>query len=221
MKRFLYYSLCSAIFFAFVMASCKTSTQKNTEIQEEIEEIEDETLWDGVPLEQKDTRPFKARFDEAIDFMDISWKNMMASDNAKIRHSQKIVSELHKSPKFKQEKLSKIVMDLIAQIQNSRYDKQSMTDAAHMDKYDKMLDELILAVQKLKKKTKKFDEQGTCQYEYRWLMEKNQEDAILRGKHDSYAKAYNQMLNDNKSEIEELGENYQNLEKEPVFNYGE
>jgi hypothetical protein len=202
------------------MASCKNSSQTDKEVQEEIAE-EEENIWEGVPTEEKDTRPFKARFDETIDLMDIAWKNMMASDNAKIRHSQKIVAELTKSSKFKQQKLADEVMNLVAEIQNSRYDKQSMTDAQHMETYDKTLDELILAVQKLKKKTKKFDEQGTCQYEYSRLMESNQQDAILRGKHDNYAKMYNEMLTSKKTEIEKLGENYQNLEKEPVFNYGD
>lgn len=220
MKQFLYYSLCSAIFFAFIMASCKNSPQNNTEVQEEIAE-EEENIWEGVPTEEKDIRPFKERFDETIDLMDIAWKNMMASDNAKVRHSQKIVSELQKNSKFKQQKLANTVMNLVSQVEKSRYNKQSMTDSEHMNRYDKTLDELILAVQKLKKKTKKFDEQGTCQYEYSRLMESNQQDAILRGKHDNYAKIYNQMLNSNQDEIEKLGENYQNLEKEPVFNYGD
>ena len=220
MKRFLYYSFCSAIFFAFVMASCKSSSQTDNEGKEEIAE-EEENIWEGVPTKEEDTRPFKERFDEAIDLMDIGWKNMITSDNAKIRHSQKIVTELTKSSTFKQQKLTKVVMDLVTKIEKSRYDKQSMTDAEHMNAYDKTLDELILAVQKLKKKTKNFDEQGTCQYEYKWLMESNQQDAILRGKHDNYAKIYNEMLTSNKTEIEKLGSNYQNLEKEPVFNYNE
>lgn len=221
MKRFLYYSLCSAVFFAFVMASCKNSTQKDTETQEEVEETEDETLWDGVPLEEKDTRSLKLRFDEKIDLVNISWKNMLAADDEKIRHSQKIVSELNKIPKFKQQKLAKIVMDLVSEIENSRYDRQSMTDAQHMNEYDKTLDELIAAVQKLKKKSKKFDNCEVCKYEYKWLMENNQNDAILRSKHDSYAKAYNQMLSKNRAEIEKIAESYHNLELEPIFNYGE
>ena len=39
-------------------------------------------------------------------------------------------------------------------------------------------------------------------------MESNQQDALLRSKHDSYAKAYNQMLSTNKVEISNRPENH-------------
>lgn len=222
MKRFLYYSLCAAIFFTFLMASCKNSTQQGNQTQEEIEEEEEEeNIWVGVPLEEKDTRSFKVRFDEVIDLMDISWRNMLKADDQKTRHSQKIVSKMGKLGKAKHQKLAENVMTLVGQMENSRYDKQSMTSGEHMNKYDKTLDELILAVQKLKKKVKKFDECEPCKVEYKLLMENNQKDVILRSKHDQYARTYNQMLSDNQAEIKKLGKNYQGLKKEPVFNYGD
>ncbi|WP_133272230.1 hypothetical protein [Hymenobacter radiodurans] len=157
----------------------------------------------------------KAQLDVFRDTLDVRWKTMIASDDAKIEATTQVLSELRKQPNTDATQVQQLTR-ANERLKALRYNQQSMAASERIDAYDNAQDSVLRAVYAVA-----LTASGPVNETVQTLTENikiaDNEVVGYRVRYDQAAKQFNNYLKLHESEISKIGGEYRQLQPVPLF----
>ncbi|MGI4835885.1 MAG: hypothetical protein ACRYFK_20725 [Janthinobacterium lividum] len=157
----------------------------------------------------------RAQFASLRDSAAANWQRMMASDDQKLRDLHGLLDDLRQVPALDKQQLATL-RQAADRLPKQRYDRQTMTSSALIDRYDAVQDSVLKAVYPLA--TPEGNAPTAAVRNYVEAIQAADGNVVAyRAHYDVAAKAYNAYLQVHGTELTKLGGKYTGLQPLPLF----
>ncbi|TGE18658.1 hypothetical protein [Hymenobacter elongatus] len=157
----------------------------------------------------------KAQLDVLRDSVDVRWRKMTASDDAKIKATSQVLRALESQPTADKAQL-KALARANDQLRNRRYDQQSMTASDKIDAYDTAQDSVLRVVYALALPAAGQPD-ATVQQLTTDIQTADSQVVGFRLRYDQAAKQFNNYVQLHQEALTTLGGKYSKLQPLPLF----
>lgn len=148
-----------------------------------------------------------------------SWNAMMEDDNEKIVDMKRVLQEIQYTPTLDSATFDSLY-EAIEQLEQIRYDQQSMAQSKKIDQYDSATLTLSDSIVQFVKNHPKYDNYPYMEKLIDNIMDANQKVLLYRVKYDNFAKKYNRFIENHQQIIEEIDTSDNPINKKPLFQLG-
>ena len=148
-----------------------------------------------------------------------AWEIMIKSDDQKIADLTRLLQEITYCKKYNvllHDSLAEAVGKLSAQ----RYDQKIMASSEKIDLYDDITNKIIRRVFFLARTTEELSAHPIAETLSRDIISADNDVVRYRRLYDQWAMQYNSFITQHKSELDALGNPYENLNKKALFTIG-
>jgi len=158
----------------------------------------------------------KAQLDVLRDSVAVRWERMIASDDAKVKATTRVLKELEQQPGTDRARLQQLAR-ANEQLPRRRYDQQTMASSATIDAYDAAQDSVLHLVYGFVQPATGQAASPAVQQLTTDIQAADTEVVGFRLRYDQAAKQFNNYLKLHQVEITALGDKYGKLQPLPLF----
>lgn len=211
-------SIAAPLLFTACQQNVKTEENVVTEVKDETTP-EDTTSWE-LPKEV-DNRPLNVKIDALADSVDRSFKNILKNESDKFSAIKSVLDNVKLIKGFTQFAAVSKIQIALKETEKLRITKDGITDGVRMTQYDKKTEELIKLLQSLYDASNQFEGNSSAVNGANEAFKSDQNDLFVRKEYSKFVRDYNDLLNNNKEAIKNLGEKYQKLTPAQDFKYAD
>jgi len=166
----------------------------------------------------KDTQKTALEYQSLQDSVNVSWQNMIKSDDQKISDIKRLLDEVSYTKKYNLF-LHDSLLQLHKTLSLKRYTQRSMSESKLIDAYDNATDSIVKGVFRLVKTTPSIAQYPMAVNLMEEIIAADNNVVIYRVKYDNWAKTYNIFVNRNKEKLTKINSTPL-VEKYPLFTLG-
>lgn len=167
------------------------------------------------PIDPASKEAVKVQINILRDTVAARWQEMVASDDAKLRDTQQLLTILETQPDADREQVN-YLRRANTRLKILRYNQQTMAESARIDAYDVAQDSVLRMVYNMALPVDKepTDNVKTLTTQ---IQDANAEVVVFRIRYDQAATRFNNYLQVHSSDLQELGGKYSKLTPLPLF----
>ncbi len=189
------------LFLAALITACTEQAQKETIVEEQKEELSDESLAGKLTVTN--------------DSLNTIWQEMIVSDNQKFDDIRRLLLEASYTQSYNPIALEDL-QKRTDEVQASRYEQESMT-SEQIDTYDQLSEELLKAVFSFVQQTPDLQHHSITNQLVTSIQDADNEVIYFRVKYDRWTKEFNHLVVSYREQLQQMGEPYSSFKSKPVF----
>ena len=188
----------------FLLHGCKQS-----------EKDEEKATTKAIPQEQ-----LIAKIGMLQDSAKAAWSLMMQTDDQKISFVKRLLDEVSYMPKYDILVHERLVQNC-KKLKAKRFDENSFLQSRNIDSYDSATDSLLKEVKLLVLSIPNVENYPLCGDLLNDITALDNDVVLHRVKYDAWAMQYNQIIDEQREAIAQMGSQYANLKKMGLFQLGQ
>lgn len=158
----------------------------------------------------------QTQFSTLNDSVNTTWKEMIDSDDLKLRYGKRLLQEISYSGKYNVA-LHDSLANMLAAMPKKRYNNPQQLTSDAIDNYDRATEQFKSGIVELSTSMPGFEACSLCQELLRDIEKADNDVLTYRIRYDQHVQAYNDFIKANKEDLIEINPDYKNLKVKPLF----